>query len=210
MGVLGRLRKTTWHSLRKAYVTNLVKSGLDLKTVMELARHSTLQLTMEVYADVDRQSMRLGAEAAAQRVADAISAAGCCTDVARKVVGADAVAVSACRDRRLQQVIMVGATGFESTGQERQNGSSDGINPGISGTSVNADGHTRNQTNTENDTINPAPCCTGVAQKSPVLASLTDIYHAVETCVEIPDVLKPGLLALLNSAKPAPSVKTPV
>ena len=104
-------RKTTWHSLRKAYVTNLVKSGLDLKTVMELARHSTLQLTVEVYAEVDRQALRQGAEAAGLRVQEALDAAACCSGVAQKVVGAEGVVVSDDGEKPLPSVVMVGATG---------------------------------------------------------------------------------------------------
>ncbi len=42
--------KATWHSLRKVYINNVVRSGADLKTVMELARHSTATMSMDVYA----------------------------------------------------------------------------------------------------------------------------------------------------------------
>ncbi|MCZ7648247.1 MAG: site-specific integrase [Planctomycetota bacterium] len=35
--------KATWHSLRKVFIDNVVKSGCDLKTIQALARHSTAQ-----------------------------------------------------------------------------------------------------------------------------------------------------------------------
>ncbi len=40
----------TWHSLRKVYINNVIRSGADLKTVMELARHSSAKMSMDVYA----------------------------------------------------------------------------------------------------------------------------------------------------------------
>lgn len=48
----------TWHSLRKTYVTEIVQSGADLKTIMELARHSSATLSMEIYAAKDERRMR--------------------------------------------------------------------------------------------------------------------------------------------------------
>jgi integrase len=42
-----------FHSLRVSYVTNLVKSGANPKIVQTLARHSTIVLTMDLYAKQD-------------------------------------------------------------------------------------------------------------------------------------------------------------
>jgi hypothetical protein len=50
--------KATWHSLRKWYVTAVIQSGADLKTAMELARHSSASLTMETYAAKDERRLR--------------------------------------------------------------------------------------------------------------------------------------------------------
>lgn len=86
--------RASWHSLRKCYVNALVRSGADLKTVMELARHSTAAMSMEVYASPDPTRLQAAAEAAAQHVEDAVSRAACCTDVARAAVGAEGGAVS--------------------------------------------------------------------------------------------------------------------
>jgi integrase len=60
--------KATWHSLRKVFINNVVKSGCDLKTIQTLARHSTAQLSMEVYAVQDPKRMRTAAEAAAGHI----------------------------------------------------------------------------------------------------------------------------------------------
>jgi integrase len=76
--------RATWHSLRKCFVNALVRSGQDLKTVMTLARHSTAQLSMEVYASADPTLLRQGAQAASEYIEKAISEAQCCTRVARK------------------------------------------------------------------------------------------------------------------------------
>ncbi|WP_317395424.1 tyrosine-type recombinase/integrase [Faecalicoccus pleomorphus] len=38
------------HMLRHSFVTNLIRSGIDVKTVSELARHSEVTTTMNIYA----------------------------------------------------------------------------------------------------------------------------------------------------------------
>jgi integrase len=50
-----------FHALRVTFVTNLVRGGLPAKQVQMLARHSTMDLTMKVYA-------KLGIEEAAQQM----------------------------------------------------------------------------------------------------------------------------------------------
>ena len=41
-----------FHSLRHSYLTNLTKSGAHVKVIQELARHSTIRLTMDRYSHV--------------------------------------------------------------------------------------------------------------------------------------------------------------
>ena len=106
-------RKTTWHSLRKVYISNLFASGLDLKTIQTLGRLSSTELAVEVYAAADPALLRAGAAAAAQRVQEAVSASACCTRVAQQVAVAGGQTVSAGCESHLQQVIQIGATGFE-------------------------------------------------------------------------------------------------
>ena len=86
-------RKAGWHSLRKWFVTSVVRSGADLKTVQTLARHSTAALSMEVYAAADPTLLRAGAAAVAQRVQEALEAGTSCADVARKAAGAEDTAI---------------------------------------------------------------------------------------------------------------------
>jgi len=40
-----------WRGRRLAHITRLVRSGADVKTVEELARHSDLRITMAIYAE---------------------------------------------------------------------------------------------------------------------------------------------------------------
>ena len=78
--------KATWHSLRKCYVNALVRSGADLKTLMELARHSSASLSMEVYASADPRRLRAATEAAVEHMKAAIGPSPSCTGVARTAV----------------------------------------------------------------------------------------------------------------------------
>src|SRR5262249_23721603 len=45
-------RVADFHALRKTYISGLVSAGFTPATAKELARHSTITLTMDVYADV--------------------------------------------------------------------------------------------------------------------------------------------------------------
>lgn len=77
--------KATWHSLRKCLVSRLVASGVDLKTVMELARHSAAQLTLEVYADAAAPTVRAAAAGAAEYFGKLRDGAPCDANVTRSV-----------------------------------------------------------------------------------------------------------------------------
>lgn len=46
------------HDLRHTYITNLVKSGTDIKTVSELARHSDVRTTLQVYTHTSEEAKR--------------------------------------------------------------------------------------------------------------------------------------------------------
>ena len=85
----------------------------DVKTVMELARHSTPVLTMQWYASADEGRLREATEAVAQHVEDVIGAASCCAGVARLAVGAEGHAIKKGPEGPSITSNMVGATGFE-------------------------------------------------------------------------------------------------
>lgn len=44
---------TDFHSLRHTFISNLVNAGVAPKDAKELARHSTITLTMDRYAHVN-------------------------------------------------------------------------------------------------------------------------------------------------------------
>lgn len=51
--------RLTGHSLRHSFGTELVRAGVDLRTVQELMRHETLQTT-ELYTEINEDQMRDG------------------------------------------------------------------------------------------------------------------------------------------------------
>jgi site-specific recombinase XerD len=51
--------RLTGHSLRHAYGTDLVRAGVDLRTVQELMRHESLATT-QIYTAIDDEQMRAG------------------------------------------------------------------------------------------------------------------------------------------------------
>ncbi len=114
-GIVGETNegKATWHSLRKSYVNALIHSGADVKTVMELARHSTASLTMEVYASADQGRLREAAEAAARHIEDTLASQPCCARVAQKEIGKSVKVTNLRASMSCGGRGMVGGTGFE-------------------------------------------------------------------------------------------------
>lgn len=47
-----------YHSLRHSYATNIVLSGVDVKTASKLCRHSNIQTTLNIYADSNIDAMQ--------------------------------------------------------------------------------------------------------------------------------------------------------
>jgi integrase/recombinase XerD len=55
-------RVLDFHALRHSYITHLIHSGADPKTVQELARHSTITLTIDRYSHTDDDRKRSALE----------------------------------------------------------------------------------------------------------------------------------------------------
>lgn len=53
-------KKSLHHRLRHSYCTNLVRAGVDLKTVTRLMRHSDVRISLNVYTHISDESMRDG------------------------------------------------------------------------------------------------------------------------------------------------------
>lgn len=63
-------RHITAHILRHTYITRLFEAGLDLKEIQYLAGHSSVEMTLRVYAHYDRLSRDLST---AEKVRAALS-----------------------------------------------------------------------------------------------------------------------------------------
>ena len=48
----------TMHSLRRSFITNLVVNNVDIKTATELSRHSTCNMTLNIYAQTNIENMK--------------------------------------------------------------------------------------------------------------------------------------------------------
>ncbi|MBI5090902.1 MAG: tyrosine-type recombinase/integrase [Candidatus Hydrogenedentes bacterium] len=105
--------KATWHSFRKAFVNSLVRSGADLKTIMELARHSTASLSMEVYASADDARLRRAVEAATKHLDQDHQASPCCKYVAGDSSSATQEDIKKDPEGPYDELVMVGDTGLE-------------------------------------------------------------------------------------------------
>lgn len=46
-------RVVDFHSLRRTYITSLIRAGVSPKVAQQLARHSSISLTMDIYADAE-------------------------------------------------------------------------------------------------------------------------------------------------------------
>lgn len=52
-----RLKDFHFHLLRHTFITNLIEAGVPVKTVMKLARHSTIEMTLQFYTEVTEGMM---------------------------------------------------------------------------------------------------------------------------------------------------------
>lgn len=95
--------KATFHSFRVNYITNVIRSGADLKTAMELARHLTPAMTMKVYAKVDHKRAR---DCAIQAAEMAVAVESAQMAPKQKVVNGD----SAPEDEEPQELVGAGVT----------------------------------------------------------------------------------------------------
>jgi site-specific recombinase XerD len=53
-------KKSLHHRLRHSYCTNLIRAGVDLKTVTRLMRHSDVRISLNVYTHISDDAMRDG------------------------------------------------------------------------------------------------------------------------------------------------------
>jgi integrase len=108
--------KATWHSLRKVFVNNLVRSGADVKTIMELARHSSAEMSLDVYASAKPQLLRTAIEKAVQHMEATINKKDplpCCAGVKQEVQENNLASASSSAEAKLHDFEVVRATGVE-------------------------------------------------------------------------------------------------
>ena len=105
--------RATWHSFRKYYVDFIEQAGTDMKTLLELARHSTASLSLDVYTRRRPARLRAAAEAVSQHIHEITADPACCAGVARLAVGAEGDPVTPSHTNGCGEKKLVGATGFE-------------------------------------------------------------------------------------------------
>jgi integrase len=69
--IAGQEARATFHSLRECFIQAVVESGADVKTVMEVARHSAATMSFQTYAKPNPARMQEAARAAARAVSKA-------------------------------------------------------------------------------------------------------------------------------------------
>ncbi|MEI6235586.1 MAG: tyrosine-type recombinase/integrase, partial [Planctomycetota bacterium] len=105
--------KATFHSFRVNYINAVIESGADLKTVMELARHGSAAMSMEVYAKAKPERVRAAADAAHKYMRQQMDSAACGTGVAQQKTGTDDVVVSDDEEGGCVVSEVISGLGFE-------------------------------------------------------------------------------------------------
>ena len=114
--------KATWHSLRKVFVNNLVRSGCDLKTVMTLARHSSAAMSMDTYASAQPALLRAAAESAATHIDTAIKKEVCRIEQNRVIAVNEENSINPNAVNALHLVQFQGGLGVEPSGLQLPEG----------------------------------------------------------------------------------------
>jgi len=108
--------KIDFHACRNAYVSLIVESGATVKETQELARHSTPQLTMNVYARARDERL----SEAVERVGEVVlSKPERVPSVYRLAVGAEQESATPNTYRELRSEKMVEAAGIEPASENR-------------------------------------------------------------------------------------------
>ena len=102
--------KLDFHACRVAYVTLVSESGATVKETQELARHSTPQLTMNVYARTRQDRLKHAVERVGEVV---LSEANRAPSVHKLAVGAEAESATPFDNRELRFPKLVEAAGVE-------------------------------------------------------------------------------------------------
>lgn len=98
--------KIDFHACRVAYVSLVVESGATVKEAQELARHSTPQLTMNVYA----RARQTGLSEAVERISKVVlPTPDCAPSVHRLAAGAEQETATPCETRGCGSIEMVEA-----------------------------------------------------------------------------------------------------
>jgi hypothetical protein len=105
--------RATWHSLRKCFDNALLRSGADLRTVMDLMRHSSANLSLQTYASTDPKRLREAATRAAEHIKEAVSAVSMQAGCKQKAAVAGGQDASLAESEGLELIGVVGNTGFE-------------------------------------------------------------------------------------------------
>ncbi len=108
--------KIDFHACRNAYVSLIVESGATVKETQELARHSTPQLTMNVYARARNERL----SEAVERIGEVVlSRPKRVPSVYRLAVGAEQETATPSDTRGCGSVEMVEAAGIEPASENR-------------------------------------------------------------------------------------------
>jgi hypothetical protein len=103
--------KVDFHALRTTYGTLVIESGANVKEAQSLMRHSTPDLTLNVYARSRSGRLSELAEAVGKAVETRSDNAACRT---RLAAGAEGLDVTALENQRLEQVGGKKDRGFDS------------------------------------------------------------------------------------------------
>ena len=86
----GPTGKLDFHACRVAYINMVIESGVTVKEAQALARHSTPQLTMNVYGRVREERLSEAVEKVAQNISEDEK---CATCVPQKASGAEEISI---------------------------------------------------------------------------------------------------------------------
>ena len=102
--------KLDFHACRLAYINFVLESGVSVKEAQELARHSTPELTFNVYGRTRKERL---SETAEKVAANILPVADNAIFMPRQAVGAKQESATPFADRELHSSIMVEAAGIE-------------------------------------------------------------------------------------------------
>ena len=207
--------KLDFHAARVAYINCLIEAGADVKTIQGLARHASVDMTMNVYGRTRPERLSEAAEAVGKMLnfgPEIEEKRALC--VHKLAAGAEGLDVNALADKAFDVAAGDGVVGSSPTAATISASERDPDKSRSFRVQTHAESSTCNagQAGAEDKSATPSQqvqsgvlrpkCVQSVLADSPGEALPHDLRAVVDAWPDLPDAVKAGIVAMIRASAP--------